>query len=119
MSDYLINFPVELIYKILNDITIFDIVGSLCLVNKRLRLIYLFYTHFRVDLSYTKKRKQFNIFCDRLTSILSQIVSLSFLDHNNVTIPSKIELFFSRFEVIIDTFSNLKSLHLSHVAHIM
>src|SRR6185437_173584 len=44
---------------------------------------------------------------------------LSFSNRNDATIPSKIENFFLRFEVINDTFSNLYSLHLSHVDHIM
>ncbi|CAF3176215.1 unnamed protein product [Rotaria socialis] len=119
MTDYLSNLPVELIYKIVDDITIFDILGCLCLVNKRLRLICLGYNHFRLDLSYVKKRKQFDLFCDRLASISSQIDSLSFSDFNDATMPSKIERFFLRFQVINDKFSNLKSLHLSHVDPIM
>jgi hypothetical protein len=119
MTDYLSNLPVELIEKIFDDLPMFDILGSLILVNKRLRLISFGYRRFRVHLSYIKRKKQFNLVCDQLTSISSQIVSLSFSNYNDATIPSKIELFFLRFQFINDTFSNLKSLHLSKVDLIM
>jgi len=100
-------------------LTIFDILGSLCLVNKRFLLICLSYPRFQLDLSYIKKNKQFDLFCDQLTSISSQIVSLSFSDQNDATIPCKIERFSLRFEVLSDIFSNLNSLYLSHVDPIM
>jgi len=114
-----VKISVELIHKIFDDITMFDILGSLCLVNKRLRLISFSYPRFRLDLTYIKKKKQFDLFCDQLTLISSHIVSLSFSDPDDATIPSKIENFFLRFQVINDTFSNLHSLHLSHVDHTM
>ena len=119
MTDYLSNLPVELIEKIFDDLPIIDILGSLNLVNKRLHLISFGYRRFRIDFSYIKRKKQFHLFCDQLTSISSRIVSLSFSDCNDETIPSKIEFFFSRFQSINDTFSNLKSLHLSKVDRLM
>ena len=119
MTDYLSNLPVELINKILDDITIFEILGSLSLVNKRLRSLSLSYRRFQLDLSYLKRKKQFNVFCDYLTSISSQIVMLSIFDETDATIPLKIEYFFLRFHPINDTFSKLRSLRLSHVDLIM
>ena len=115
MPDYLSNLPAELIEKIFDDLSIIDILGSLNRVNKRLRLISFGYRRFRVDLSYIKRKKQFDLLCDQLTSISSQIVSVSFSDTNGATIPSRIKLFFSRFSVINDVFFNLKSIHLSRV----
>ena len=115
MFDYLSNLPHELIEKVLDEISIFDILGCLCLVNKRLRSICLSYPRFRLDLSRIKKKSQFNLLCNELMLIESQIVSLSFSDRNDSRIPMKIENFFLHFEPINKKFSNLKSLHLSHV----
>ena len=72
MTDYLSNLPVELIHKIYDNIPSFDILGSLCLVNKRLRLISLTYPRFRLDFSYLKKKRHFDLFCAQLTSISSR-----------------------------------------------
>ncbi|CAF3453593.1 unnamed protein product [Rotaria sp. Silwood2] len=119
MIDYLSNLPAELIHKIFDDITTFYILGCLSFVNKRLRLISFDYPRFRLDLNSIKRKKQFDVFCDQLTSISSQVVSLSLSDQNDGTIPAKIEIVFSRFEFINVTFSNLSSLHLSHVDHLM
>lgn len=119
MTDYLNNLPVELIYKIYDDVPSFDILTSLCLVNKRLRSISLNYPRFLLDFSYLKKKKHFDIFCAQLPSISSQIVSLTFSNLNDGTMPIKIDCFFLKFNDINNIFSNLHSLSLSHVDYNM
>jgi hypothetical protein len=119
MTDYLSNLPVELIHKIYDDIPSFYILASLCLVNKRFRSISLNYPRFLLDFSYLKKKNHFDIFCAQLPSISSQIVSLTFSNLNDGTMPIKIDCFFLKFNDINNIFSNLHSLSLSHVDYNM
>src|ERR1700722_18187530 len=117
MSDYLNTLPVELIQKILDDIPMFDILSSVCLVNKRLRSISLAYPRFRLDFCCmaTKKKNQFDLVCAQLLYLTSQIVSLTLFDEDDPMTPAKNTLFFSRFITIDCTFSNLRSLTLTYM----
>lgn len=114
MSDYLSNLPVELIHKILDDVSMFNILTCLCLVNKRLRIISLAYPRFRLDFNNLIKIKHFDLFCTQLTPLSSRIVSLSFSNENDWTIPAKIDRFLSQFNNM-----KLYSLSLSHIDHII
>jgi hypothetical protein len=87
----------------------------LCLVNKRLRLLSLAYSRFQLDFNSLKKKKHFDIFCTYLSPLSSRIISISFSDRSDETIPSKIDYFFLQFDIINNIFSNLRSLSLSHV----
>jgi hypothetical protein len=115
MSDQLIKLPVELINKILDDISTFDILTYVCLVNKRLRTVSLAYPRFRLDLTHSfKKKRQFDKLCTRLMYLSSQIVSLTLINEDDATIPAKITYLFSRTITVNSTFSSLYSLSLSH-----
>jgi len=119
MSDQLSKLPVELINKILDDVSTFDILTYVCLVNKRLRTVSLAYPRFRLDLnrfSFNKKR-QFDKLCTQLVYLSSQIASLTLTNEDDATIPAKIAYLFSRSITVNSTFSSLHSLSLSHVDH--
>ncbi|UJR07582.1 hypothetical protein I4U23_011870 [Adineta vaga] len=115
MNDYLSNLPVELLYKIYDNVSSFDILVSLPLVNKRLHLISLNYTRLRLDFSSLKKKRSFDLFCAQLPSISSRVVSLEFSNENDGTTPMKINYFFLTFININNSFSNLRSLSLCHI----
>jgi hypothetical protein len=116
MSDQLSKLPVELINKILDDVSTFDILTCVCLVNKRLRTVSLAYPRFRLDLNRSfKKKRQFDKLCTQLVYLSSQIVSLTLSNENDATIPAKIAYLFSRSIAVNSTFSSLHSLNLSHV----
>lgn len=117
MTDYLSNLPVELIHKIYDDITLFDILISLCMVNKRLRFVSLNYPRFLLDFTYCKKKKQFELLRAHLPSISSSIVSLRFSNIYDGTIPIKFDYFFSNYNNINKMFPKLHSISLSHVDH--
>jgi hypothetical protein len=119
MTDYLSNLPVELIHKIFDDVSSFDMLASLCLVNKRLRLISLNYPRFLLDFSYLKEKRHFDLFCAQLPSISSRNVSLAFSNIHDGTMPIKIDCFFLQYNDINNIFPKLHSLSLSHVDYIM
>src|ERR1700730_11687753 len=97
MSDQLSKLPVELINKILDDVSTFDILTSVCLVNKRLRIVSFAYPRFRLDLTRSfSKKKQFGKLCTQLVYLSSQVVSLMLSNEDDTTIPAKIAYFCSR-----------------------
>ena len=115
MTDYLSNLPVEIIHKIYDNIPSFDILGCLCLTNKRLRLISFTYPRFRLNFSCLKKKRHFDLFCAQLHSISSDTISLEFSNIDDGTIPAKIDCFFLQYNNINYTFPKLHSLSFSHV----
>lgn len=119
MIDYLSDLPVELFEKILDDIPSFDILSSLCLVNKGLRSLSLNYSRFQINFNCLKKKKKFNSFYVYLSPLSSRIVAISLSDSNDDTLPNKIDYFFLQLNITHHTFTNLRSLTLSHVDHDM
>ena len=118
MSDYLTKLPTELIHKILDDVSTFDIFLSISLVNRRLRSVSLAYPRLQVnfDLVTTSMNKnQFDSICTQLRRSISHIVSLTLFEKDDPTTPTKNALFFSRFCYIDSTFSNLRSLTLTYI----
>ena len=120
MLDYLSTLPVELIYKILDNIPLLDILTSICCVNKRLRSVSLAYP--RCLLNFSGKstsinKSQFDSICAYLQNLTSQIVSLTLFDEDDVMTSVKNALFFSRFSIIDKTFPNLLSLTLTYIEY--
>ena len=117
MSDPLSLLPVEIIHRILDEISTCDILTHVCFVSQRLRAISLHYPRFRFDLtcSFNTKRRQFAKNCAQLVHFSSQVVSLTLANDEDATIPVRITHFFSQFTSTDTNFSNLRSLSLSHV----
>ena len=117
MSDPLSMLPVEMIHRILDEISTCDILTHVCFVNQRLRAISLRYPRFRFDLtcSCNTKRRPFAKNCAQLVHLSSQVVSLTLANDEDATISVRIAHFFSQFRSAHTTFSNLRSLSLSHV----
>ena len=111
MTDYLSTLPVELLHIIFDDLSVGDILASMCFVNKRLRRICLTYPRFRFDLnSFARKKEPFQSVCAHLPHVSSQILSLTFSKEYNSLVSFKISCFFSRFLQINDGFSKLHSI---------
>ncbi len=120
MSDYLTPLPVELMHKILDDVSILDIFLSMSLVNKRLRSVCLSYSRFKVDFSSmvtSMNKSRFDCICTRLLRSISQVVSLTLFDKTDPITPAKNELFFSRFNCTNQKFANLHSLRLTYITY--
>ena len=117
MSDYLSILPVELIEKILNNIPIFDILSSVCLVNKRFRSIFLACPRFRLNFHRISmlKKNQFDIVCSQLIRLSSRIVSLTLDDEDFPETTAMKNLLFSRLNTIDGIFVNLRHLTLTHI----
>jgi hypothetical protein len=118
MSDYLTTLPVELIHQILDDVPTLDILSSLSLVSKHFRSVSVAYPRFQPDFSCTMtsiNKKQFDRICTQLRYLISRIVSLTLFDKDDPMTPAKNALFFSRFNCIDSTFSNLRSLSLTYI----
>ena len=114
------TLPVELIHQILDDVPMFDIFFSMCLVNKRLRSICLNYPRFEANFSSmvtTMKKNEFDYICTLLRRSISQIVLLILFDKTDPLTPSKNELFFCRFNYIDQTFGNFRSLTLAYITY--
>lgn len=75
--DYLSNVSIELIYKIYDNVSSFEIFVCLYVVNKWFRLLSLNYTHFLFDFTYFKKKKHFDFF---LHSSIIDIIFFRFSD---------------------------------------
>jgi len=114
MSDYLTRLPVELIYAILENVPLVDILLSVCLVNKSLRSISLICPRSQLDFSCVNtsmSKSQFDSICTQMLHSTSQVVSLTLFDEDDFMMtPVKNYLFFSRFNIIDKTFPNLRSL---------
>jgi hypothetical protein len=121
MSDYLTRLPVELIYKILENVPLIDILSSVCLVNKRLRSISLICPRSQLDFSCVNTsmdKSQFDSICTQMLYSTSQVVSLTLFDENDLMMTRvKNYLFFSRFNIIHKTFRNLRSLTLTSIKY--
>jgi len=120
MSDYLTTLPVELIYTIIDNVPLVDILTSVCLVNKRLRSISLIYPRFQLDFSCVNTsmdKSQFDSICTQMVYSTSQVVSLKLFDENDPMAFVKNDLFFSRFNIIDTTFPNLRSLILTYIKY--
>ncbi len=120
MLDYLTSLPVELICKILENVPSFDILSSVCFVNKRLRSISLSYPRLQVNFSCmdrSMKKNQFDTICSQLVYSTSQVTSLTLFNENDLMTSVKNALFFSRFIIIDKTFSNLRSLTLTSIKY--
>lgn len=116
--DYLTTLPVELIYKILDNVPTFDIFLSLFLVNKRLRSVATAYECFQPNFTsvVTKINKtQFDFICTQLIRLSSQIISLTLFDKNDPLTPTKNAFFFLRISYMNGKFSNLHSLNLTYI----
>src|SRR5689334_11229734 len=97
MSDPFSKLPVELIHKILDDVSTFDILTSVCFLNKHFRIVSLAYPRFRLDFTRSfNKKKQFDKLCTQLVSLSSQIISLTLSNVDDAFIPTKITYLFSR-----------------------
>ena len=109
--------PVEMIHRILDEISTCDILTHVCFVNHRLRAISLHYPRFRFDLtcSCNTKRRQFAKTCAQLVHFSSQVVSLTLANDEDATVSVRIAHFFSQFMSTHTNFSSLRSLSLSHV----
>lgn len=117
MSDTLSKLPVEIIYRILDEVSTCDILNHVCYVNQRLRAISLHYRRFHFDLTCPSntKRRQFDKQCAQLVRFSSQVVSLTLAHDEDATVSAKIARFFSQAMFIHTNFSNLRSFSLSHV----
>lgn len=117
MSDPLSSLPVEIIHRILDEISTCDILSHVCLVNQRLHSICLRYHRFRFDLtcSFNTTRQHFDNKCTQLLRFSSQVVSLTLANDGDATISIRIAHFFSRLTSPHLNFSNLRSLILSRV----
>jgi hypothetical protein len=120
MSDYLTTLPVELIYKILENVPLVDILSSVCLVNKRLRSISLIYPRSHLDFSCvdtSMDKSKFDSICTQMLCSTSQVVSLTLFDKDDLMTSTKNDLFFSRFKIIDTTFPNLRVLTLTYITY--
>jgi hypothetical protein len=118
MTDYLTTLPVELIYKILDNISSIDILLSVCFINKRLRSISLTYPGFQLNFNHENisiNKSQFDSICTQLLYLTSQVVSLTLFNEDCVMKSVKNSIFFSRFSIIDTTFPNLYSLNLTYI----
>ncbi|CAF3619194.1 unnamed protein product [Rotaria sordida] len=116
--DYLTTLPVELIHKILDNVPTLDILSSVFLVNKRLRSVSMVYPWFQLNFTCVIipiNKSQFDYICSQLLNLTSQIISLTLFDKDDPTTPMKNDLFFSKFNNIDITFSNLRSLTLTYI----
>ena len=106
-----------MIYRILDEVSTYDILNHVCYVNQRLRAISLHYRRFRFDLSSSSnmKRRHFDKQCAQLVRFSSQVVSLTLANEEDATVSVKVARFFSQAMSIHPNFSNLRSLSLSHV----
>ena len=111
MTDYLSTLPVELLHIIFDDLSVGDILASMCFANQRLRTVCRTYPRFRFDFnSSAKKKTQFQSVCAHLPHVSSRILSLTFSKEYNSLVSFKIGCFFSRFLQINDGFSKLHSI---------
>jgi hypothetical protein len=116
MTDYLNMLPAELFPKIFDDLSVDDILASLCYVNKRLRALCLSYPQFRFDLhSFGKKKAQFQSICAHSPYVSSQILSLTFSKEYDNLMSMKISRFFSRTVDTADAFSKLRSITIGSI----
>ncbi|CAF3979634.1 unnamed protein product [Rotaria magnacalcarata] len=115
MADNFSGLPVELIHKIFDEISIVDIVTSMCLVNKWFYNVVLIYSRLRIDFSCIARRKnQFDLACSQLSTFSSRIVSLTFSDYYYSTTNIKIDRF-ARCITSQHTFSNLHSIRFCQI----
>jgi hypothetical protein len=98
MSDYLTRLPTELIYRILENVPLVDILSSVSLVNKRLRSVSLICPRSQLDFScvnISMNKSQFDSICTQMLYSTSQVVSLTLFDENDLMTSVKNDRFFS------------------------
>ena len=120
MSDYLTILPVELIYKIIENVPLVDILTSVCLVNKQLRSISLNCRRSQLDfscLNTSMDKTQFDSICTQMIDSTSEVISLTLFDKNDPMSFVKNDIFFYRFNIIDTTFPNLRSLTLTRIKY--
>ncbi len=83
MSDYLSDLPTELIEKILDHISIVDILSSVYFVNRRLYSVSIVYSRFSLDFNCITKKKHFDLICNDLPNLTSRIASFTFDNNDN------------------------------------
>jgi hypothetical protein len=120
MSDYLTTLPAELIYKIVENVPLVDILTCVCLVNKRLRSISLKCRRSQLDFSYVNTwmdKSQFDSICTQMVYSTSDVISLTLFDKNDPMSFVKNDIFFYRFNIIDTIFPNLRSLTLTNIRY--
>jgi hypothetical protein len=116
MSNQLSQLPVELLFQILDHVSIFDILLNICLVNKQLRTISLAYPRFQLNLNDCfNKKKQFDQLSRQLINRSSQIISLTIENEYYDATSPIIDNFFSKCIIMNRNFSRLCSLTLCDV----
>jgi hypothetical protein len=120
MSDYLTRLPVELIFKIVENVPLVDILSSVCLVNKRLRSISLMCRRSQLDFGYidtSMDKSKFDSICRQMVHSTCEVISLTLFNEDDMMATVKNDLFFSRFEIIDKTFPNIRSLTLTCIKY--